>query len=211
MPHKTAEERRAYHQEYRRKRRENPELWAKDQAAKREWTTKNSDKLRVYFREYDRERSLRDPEFRQRKCEDSRRYLLSLDEEGKQKLAARRQAYRDANREALRAKYRIWRSANPDHQKNKLQEERSKVLELWDSKCIKCGYSDTRALELDHIYGDGYVDRSDNKGLTSTGLRRLLKDTEATKAKYQLLCACCHRIKTFENNEHKKREILSPG
>lgn len=61
-------------------------------------------------------------------------------------------------------------------------------------KCAECGNSDYRVLEFDHI------DRSTKEFCIGAGMKmgysldRIQKEIE----KCQVLCANCHRIKTFE-------------
>ena len=103
-----------------------------------------------------------------------------------------------------------WKQKHPGYDAELAQVERLKLLELWDSRCVRCGYNENhRALEIDHINGDGYLERNQKEyrgsGRNYTGWRKMLNDPDV-KLKYQVLCANCHRIKTFENNEHRKRE-----
>ena len=35
------------------------------------------------------------------------------------------------------------------------KECRNEIIDLLGSKCIRCGYTDRRALQIDHIYGGG--------------------------------------------------------
>lgn len=59
--------------------------------------------------------------------------------------------------------------------------------------CCMCGFSDKRALQIDHKIA-----------LANTGKKRLSPYTEARRVlahpeEYQLLCANCHAIKTKED------------
>ena len=71
------------------------------------------------------------------------------------------------------------------------------AFQLLGDKCAKCGFSDVRALQIDHINGDGVTER---KQLRSIGIRRKISMTGVTTG-YQLLCANCNWIKRAENNE----------
>lgn len=82
---------------------------------------------------------------------------------------------------------------------------RSQVIESLGGKCQHCGFSDSRALQVDHINGDGATERKSGKGNPSHTIYRkiLAKQTE----QYQLLCANCNWIKRVENeeqNHHKE-------
>lgn len=91
-----------------------------------------------------------------------------------------------------------------DRARVRYQKARQAVLAEWNCKCVRCGYdSDWRALELDHIHGDGYLGRGTG---SYKHWERLLK-TSDLKEVFQLLCANCHKIKTYDNAEHRPRAI----
>lgn len=62
-------------------------------------------------------------------------------------------------------------------------------------KCVRCGFSDSRALQLDHINGGGLRD----KRSTATRYRQILSGKSV--GEFQLLCANCNWIKRAENGE----------
>ena len=69
--------------------------------------------------------------------------------------------------------------------------------------CVRCSFDDLRALTLDHIDGDGAMER---RGLSSHqqggyGFFRLLRDRGFPKG-YQTLCMNCQWIKRDENEEY---------
>ncbi len=73
------------------------------------------------------------------------------------------------------------------------QENKKEILEKLGSKCSKCGISDWRVLQIDHINGGGKEARA-QYGVTGI-YNAILRDTSNN---YQLLCANCHQIKHFE-------------
>lgn len=78
--------------------------------------------------------------------------------------------------------------------------KRVKVVEELGGKCTSCGYNkDFRALVLDHIKGDGYLDR---KRIGNKIYRYYVNNIDEAKNNLQILCANCNMIKSFENNEH---------
>ena len=86
------------------------------------------------------------------------------------------------------------------NKKNNLKY-RTALLGLLGDKCIKCGFSDTRALQVDHINGGGSRERTE-KGSRAGNNYYILKEIMCGKlGKYQLLCANCNWIKRSENNE----------
>lgn len=77
---------------------------------------------------------------------------------------------------------------------------RLEVRVLYGSKCGHCGFTDPRALQLDHIHGGGV---KENKALGTRGIyQRALKYPD----EYQLLCANCNWIKRVENKEYRRKK-----
>lgn len=66
--------------------------------------------------------------------------------------------------------------------------------------CVKCGFSDKRALQFDHIDGDGWKETKIMISSTAR-LRHYIKNPDYTKNKIQVLCANCNWIKRNENKE----------
>ncbi len=108
--------------------------------------------------------------------------------EHKEEYAAWKSQYKkdhaDANRKSTREYARRLRTA---------------VLAILGGKCVKCGFSDTRALQADHKSGDGNKER---KAIGPHGIYRRILSMEHPEDEYQLLCANCNWIKRFENGEH---------
>ncbi|MBI3937123.1 MAG: hypothetical protein HY323_09110 [Betaproteobacteria bacterium] len=97
-----------------------------------------------------------------------------------------------------------WQARNPGKTafwKLKGQRDtRLRTIEHLGRKCRRCGFEDWRALQIDHVNGDGRKDRERD------GNRyRLFRSIIAHPEKYQLLCANCNWIKRYENGEHNVR------
>jgi len=75
---------------------------------------------------------------------------------------------------------------------------RLKVVELLGNKCARCGFSDPRALQIDHIFGGGAKELKKNEYYKY--LKRILAMPNPNE-KYQILCANCNWIKRAENKE----------
>jgi hypothetical protein len=92
----------------------------------------------------------------------------------------------------------IYRKFNPEKNLYYLHRDSMKrivVIQYLGGKCIRCGYDiDIRALQLDHIKGDGKEDR---KRLGSRICRYYVNNLEEAKQKLQVYCANCHAIKTY--------------
>jgi len=76
---------------------------------------------------------------------------------------------------------------------------RRKVNAKLGGKCVKCGFSDRRALQVDHVNGGGNKHRKTIHWYTF--YKSILNDT--VDVDVQLLCANCNFIKRYENKEHK--------
>lgn len=91
-----------------------------------------------------------------------------------------------------------------DSQKRYCLKLRNITLEALGGKCVRCGFNDPRALQIDHINGGGSKERKKIKPSASGFNKIVLKSFLAGENKYQLLCANCNWIKRVENKEHKK-------
>lgn len=90
---------------------------------------------------------------------------------------------------------------HPGYDTNLSREARRKtrllVLDLLGNKCVKCGFKDIRALQVDHIKGGGLKETKNDPNYRAN----LLKHLQAGNTKFQLLCANCNFIKRYENND----------
>ncbi len=83
---------------------------------------------------------------------------------------------------------------------NQYQKIRNRVLEKLGNRCCRCGFSDVRALQIDHINNDGADHRRKHKAGTIQYIRDIERSIDAGEKKYQLLCANCNAIKEKERN-----------
>lgn len=104
----------------------------------------------------------------------------------KDKLDARQKEYSKKYPEKIR-----------NFQKNYRANIKKNIHEILGNKCIKCGFSDNRALHIDHVHNDGYRDPL-KRGSTYYYLE-VKKSALKKENKYQLLCANCNIIKMFED------------
>lgn len=103
--------------------------------------------------------------------------------------------YYEANREHIIAKTRKWELEHPDQKRETRRKHdrklRSDVFSLLGGICRLCGFSDWRALQLDHVDGGGLKELK-ALGHTRAVYRKVLVEGPAG---YQLLCANCNVIK----------------
>jgi hypothetical protein len=84
-----------------------------------------------------------------------------------------------------------------------INKVRLEIIRLLGNKCSKCGFSDIRALEIDHVKGNGKAEREKFKSVIDN-YRYILSKVETGSKEYQCLCANCNRIKMVENGECRK-------
>ena len=78
---------------------------------------------------------------------------------------------------------------------------RSKIYDILGDKCIKCGFSDKRALQFDHINGGGSEER---RKFNSYQIMKFYSENPIlAKQKLQVLCANCNWIKKHDEYENK--------
>lgn len=97
------------------------------------------------------------------------------------------------------------------YNKSKYNESRKTLFTMLGDKCYQCGFSNPLALDIDHINGDGYIDRKRFNGSASTMVYKYyLQHPVEAKTRLQILCANCNRIKMQVNREvawHVKRSV----
>lgn len=84
--------------------------------------------------------------------------------------------------------------------KRRIQKRRLLLIKLLGNKCVKCGFDDWRALQIDHIHGGGNKERKKRKHMDSY-YKSIIESVKRGEKKYQLLCANCNWIKKYENSE----------
>jgi len=73
--------------------------------------------------------------------------------------------------------------------------------------CVHCGFSDIRAIQIDHINGDGSEQLKEFGSNREIMMTYYLKHLDQAKEDLQILCANCNWIKRDENDECKRIEI----
>lgn len=110
------------------------------------------------------------------------------------------QAYRDRNKEKLNAEGRKRYNKDPKKQNKRVREcyqkIKNEIITLLGSKCVYCGFSDLRAIEIDHVNGGGHKERK--KFHIYGYYKHILEQVKAGSKDYQLLCSNCNDIKRYE-------------
>lgn len=95
---------------------------------------------------------------------------------------------------------RAWREKHPTYSHDHALKKREKAIQMLGGFCAMCGITDIRLLEFDHVVpvcrGTGIRNLSG-----SYTVRRVLKGNTGN---LQVLCANCHKIKTYEEGWHER-------
>ncbi len=126
----------------------------------------------------------------------ARRYYLRH----RGKISEKARLKRQENPELAREIAREYNRRHPETQIKRNRQVRQRVLKILGDKCIRCGFDDERALQVDHIDGGGTQERKTRGTMAIYYL--VLKDSTP----YQLLCANCNWIKRWENDEVPRSE-----
>jgi len=76
---------------------------------------------------------------------------------------------------------------------------KKKLFDYLGDKCARCGFSDVRALQVDHV--NGFQGKRDSRSRSGTHLYRQIITGKLPKEDFQILCANCNWIKKVENRE----------
>lgn len=129
--------------------------------------------------------------------------------------------YYQKNKERFREKrkisWAIWKKNNPErlkvlHKRYRINLKKF-VIESLGGVCKVCGFSDVRALQIDHVNGGGSRHREKFKSKPTLYLNSIKKDINKGgdfKAKYQILCANCNWIKFYEKKEYLYSKEFDP-
>jgi hypothetical protein len=129
-------------------------------------------------------------------------------EKNREQILERERAYYQEHREERQASKR---ASQAKHREAKLLRDhlyglkrrdvvRQAILGLLGTKCAKCGFADVRALQIDHINGNGTQERQKARSMDAYYRNILAVKGEG----YQMLCANCNQIKRYEENESSR-------
>ena len=105
-------------------------------------------------------------------------------------VRVQKQRYYERHSERLKAK------RNPINLARK-RNLRKDILASMGNKCVSCGFTDWRVLQIDHVNGNGREDRTQFKSY-----EQFYKAIVTSPHRYQLLCSNCNWIKRYEEKEH---------
>ena len=108
---------------------------------------------------------------------------------------------------------RDWRERNLDKVKQyqidknikrrkQRKELREYIFNFFGNICNQCGFTNSKALCIDHVNGGGTKERKSTKNTKGLDIGYYIKIKEGLDTgKYQCLCANCNMIKKLERNE----------
>lgn len=84
---------------------------------------------------------------------------------------------------------------------------RLRLIKVLGGCCVRCGFTDWRALQVDHVNNDGYecIKQGTKTHNSYALLKQVQEDLRLGTNKYQLLCANCNWIKRYENDKRVQR------
>jgi hypothetical protein len=164
------------------------ELGFGDTKSKKQWRVENGKTYRqiYYLKNHERE------------CARNKEYRLTH----KDYFVKKQREYYARNHEKIILRQRITT-------KKRNRNMKLEVLKKYSNgsmKCVKCGFSDLRALSIDHINGEGNKHRKELKihgGGGSNFYDWLVRKNFPSG--FQVLCMNCQFIKRVENNEYHRR------
>jgi len=124
--------------------------------------------------------------------------------ENREKKLANVKEYRENNKEKEQLRHKIYYDKVKEREQLRNYNRRQKLLNKLGKNCTHCGFSDWRALQIDHINNNGYDERK-RESATKTYRRILAMSDEEARKQYQILCANCNWIKKHETNPRFER------
>lgn len=138
------------------------------------------------------------------KAEYNRRYA----EENKERILKQKREYYLANFEQIAKRTKLRHERLREEDKKRREQRKERVLIYYGNgklACVRCGFTDIRALSIDHIKGWGTEHRRLLKTKNGQMFYRWLIDNSYPEG-YQTLCMNCQWIKRRENNEERWRQ-----
>ena len=108
--------------------------------------------------------------------------------------------YYRTHKVAIKARRKVWEAENPGKRQAVLRRHHAKyriaALDSLGGKCVRCGFADVRALQVDHVHANGRSDRAHY--LCVRRFFKYVAEEGYLTGDYQCLCANCNWIKAAE-------------
>lgn len=157
----------------------------------------HSEKPSTYQKHLERNKKwcLKHPDYHKEYC---KQYYLTHKEQAKIRYKKYRDNFYQENKERIKQRVKKYQMIWYPKRKEEVFKHYSSEL-----KCAKCGFSDIRALSVDHINGGGTKHRREiGKGAQ---FYNWLKKNNYPEG-FQILCMNCQFIKRVENHEERGRK-----
>jgi len=139
--------------------------------------------------------------------EEKRAYTRKWQLEHKEQTSIYARRYKQNHKDTIKASSQMYYQAHKDekraYQRKYGRELKEKVLTYYGNgglACVRCGFSDSRALSLDHMNGGGRQEKISLGRMGGNSFYSWLVSEGYPKG-YQTLCMNCNIIKRFENSE----------
>jgi hypothetical protein len=175
------------------------------------WAAANPEKVKAYsrrYREKNRAKLRADAAaFRSANPEKVKEHHRKHYENNKEKIEGYSRKYCEDNKERIKEYGLKYYEANGESLRFKAcvvrQQSRRALLQKLGDKCALCGFSDWRALQIDHVNNNGYQHRRKYNCGSNAYYNNILENIDS--GEYQLLCANCNWIKRYESMRRKRR------
>ena len=132
--------------------------------------------------------------------ERSRRYRIKNPEAARVSSRAYMRRRRAEDPELYRERHRRWAEENPEYARRRVEDHRDRVRGIKESKpCADCGGRfHFSAMDFDHVSGEKLACVSE---LLNAPWEKILAEIE----KCDLVCANCHRVRSWEREPTGRR------
>lgn len=108
----------------------------------------------------------------------------------------RKKPLRLFGKDKKRKKYRSWcKSCESKKATEWIIQVRRDAIKALGGKCVNCGCTDIRLLEINHIEGGG---RKEYRKNSPAFIYRQIRDKEADMSRYNVLCRLCNQLHYIE-------------
>ena len=173
----------------------------------RNYRREHREEVNAKAREYTKNRYHNDQEYRKRTREHNNKANRKWRKLHPEKNAASQKKYYEKNKKEKSKYNRKYRETHyyeilKDSSSSKREIRRKvkgEILYLLGGRCVHCGESDWRCLQIDHINGGGNKER---KRMNHSYYEKMILEKIKSGSKdYQLLCANCNWKKKYEKHE----------
>jgi len=169
----------------------------------KEYNKKNRERINAYAREYKKKHPEKIKEQKKRYYEKNREQIL-------RKQRKKQRKHRKENRNKIRVYAVEWGKKNRDKRSQYSRKYQKKmhggVIEMLGGKCVICGITDKRVLQMHHKDGGGY---KEFKRVGAYKLYRMILQGERSTEDLEVRCSNCNLIHAYERRELKFVNSLS--